>query len=422
MTSLLLRSPFALPPHQAHFQAEIDRALVTELHRRLRVALLGLLVSLGVMAYALVDTVARHPVVGGVLAGIFVAGLLRGGVALLVRHSPSVRIRHAGYVAGSTLMAAGFATLNIVAYPLLAPTDVALLALLDAGICSVALLSMGSSFLAYALYVVPNFGSLSLMVALGPQTRWTQSLLLLSLIYLAVLIILGLQQAISRRREVILRLEMAEMALRDNLTQLRNRRAMAEFMSLETEHVLRSWKGADDAGRKMPSSLGILMIDMDHFKAVNDSHGHMAGDAMLVQMAEVLSDVVRKPDLVVRWGGEEFVVVARETERTPPSRLAERIRQRIEQHPFRLPSGQVLHRTCSIGYAPFPFVSARPGLLTWEQVIALADAAMYRAKTHGRNRVVGVMPGEDFEDAFAIADLEHGLHRLARRGTVSLIE
>jgi diguanylate cyclase (GGDEF)-like protein len=422
MTSFRVETPFRLSPDKQHFQAEIDRAMVDELYRRLRVALLGLLLTLGVMAYALADTIARHPVVGIILAVIFAIGLLRAVSALAVRRSPNLRLRFATYVAGSTLTALGFATLNIVGYPLLEPTDVALLALLAVGICSAALISMGSSFLAYSLYMVPNLGSLSLIVALGAQTHWTQSLLILSLIYLSALFILSLQQAMSHRREVILRLEMADMALRDNLTHLRNRLAMTEFMSLEAEQVLRSWKGSGDAACKSPSSLGILMIDMDHFKTVNDTHGHVAGDAVLVQLAEVLSEVARKPDLVVRWGGEEFVIVARETDRTPPSQLAERIRERVEQHPFRLPSGEVIHRTCSVGYALFPFATGRPELLAWEQVIALADAAMYRAKAHGRNRTVGLMAGDRLQDDFVVTDLEHDLDVVARNGRVTLIE
>jgi diguanylate cyclase (GGDEF)-like protein len=416
-------NPFSLPPDKQHFAPEIERALVDELYKRLRVAILGLLLTLGVMAYALADTIARHPVIGLVLEAVFVIGLLRGLSAWLVRRSPSLRLRLAVYIVGSTLTALGFATLNIIGYPLLDPTDVALLALLDAGICSAALISMGSSFLAYSLYMVPNLGSLSLIVALGAQTRWTHSLLILSLIYLSALFILSLQQAMSHRREVILRLEMADMALRDNLTHLRNRLAMTEFMSLEAEQVLRSWKGSGDADCKNPSSLGILMIDVDHFKTVNDTHGHVAGDAVLVQLADVLSEVVRKPDLVVRWGGEEFVIVARETERTPPSRLAERIRERVEQHPFRLPSGEVIHRTCSVGYALFPFATGRPELLAWEQVIALADAAMYRAKSHGRNRSIGLIAGERLEDDFAVSDLlQGGLEQIAGNGAVALIE
>jgi diguanylate cyclase (GGDEF)-like protein len=422
MPATRFRNPLRLSPGQQHFEPEIDRALVGELYQRLRVAILGLLLTLGVMVYALADTIAHHAIVGAILDGIFAVALLRAVAALLVRQSPSLRLRFAVYVAGSTLTAVGFATLNIVGYPLLAPTDVALLALLDAGLCSAALISMGSSFFAYTFYMVPNLGSLSLIVALGAQTRWTHSLLILSLIYLSALVILSLQQAMSHRREVVLRLEMADMALRDTLTHLRNRLAMAEFMSLEAEQVLRSWKGNGDAADRKPSSLGILMIDVDHFKTINDTHGHVAGDAVLVQLADVLSDVVRKPDLVVRWGGEEFVIIARETERTPPSRLAERIRERIEQHPFQLPSGEVIHRTCSIGYALFPFATGRPELLAWEQVIALADAAMYRAKTHGRNRTVGLMAGERLEDDFAVTDLQSELEQVVGTGAVALIE
>jgi diguanylate cyclase (GGDEF)-like protein len=402
---------------------ELERASVDELYRRLRVALWGLLLTLGVVYSALSEAINQHAILGAILVGMFAVALLRGLAALLVRRSSNARLRLWTYIAGSTLTALGFALLNLIGYPLLAPTDVALLALLDAGICSAALISMGSSFLTYSLYMVPNLGSLSLAIAIGSQNSWTHHLLVLSMIYLVALVVLAMQHAISYRREVILRMEMAEMALRDNLTQLRNRRSMIEFMSLEAEQVLRSWRVDSDAARaKAPTSMGILMVDMDDFKAVNDTHGHDAGDAILIQLAALLLEVARKPDLVVRWGGEEFVIVARDTDRTPPSRLAERIRERVEQHRFRLPSGETVRCTCSIGYSVFPFAGGLPDLLTWEQVISVADAGMYSAKMHGRNRCVGVMSGERINGHFELSDLfEQGLDQAIRSGLVYLV-
>jgi diguanylate cyclase (GGDEF)-like protein len=417
-----LKTPFALPPEKAHFRPDLERALVDELYRRLRVAICGLLFTLAVMYYALDDTIRHHEIVGLILQCMFVLALARGVGAYLVRHSANLRLRLWTYILGSTLTALGFVLLNTLAYPMLAPTDVALLALLDAGVCSAALISMGSSFLTYSLYMLPNLGSLCVIVALGPQTRWTHSLAILVAIYLAALFVLSLQQAMAHRREVILRMEMAEMALRDNLTKLRNRLALMEFMSLEAEQILRSWSVAAGPGQpKPPSSLGILMIDMDHFKMVNDTYGHAAGDAVLTQLAGVLCDAGRKPDLVVRWGGEEFVVVARETDRMPPSRLAERIRSAVEQHPFRLPSGEIIKRTCSIGYATFPFAGDVPDLLTWEQVIAVADLGMYTAKAQGRNRAIGVIAAERMQTPSDVqALLELGLDQALGHALVTI--
>jgi diguanylate cyclase (GGDEF)-like protein len=394
--------------------------LVDELYERLHVAIWGLLITLAVMYYGLIETIGQHPIVGRTLQAMVVLVVLRAVCAALVWRSANVRLRLWTYIAGSTLTALSLAFFNIVSYPLLPLTDVALVALMDAGICSVALIGMASSFVAYVSFVVPILGSLSLIIAIGAQARWTHTLLILSMIYLGALFVLSFQQARFHWREVLLRMELADLSLRDNLTRLRNRRALLEFMSVEVEQVQRSWRGlGDPARRKPPTSLGMLMIDMDHFKSVNDTYGHGAGDAVLVQLAALLSEACRKADLVVRWGGEEFVIVARETDRSSTSILVERIRSRVEAHPFALPSGEIIRRTCSIGYSVFPFASEFPDLLTWDQVITIADAGMYYAKTHGRNRGVGLLSGERIEANSVVPDLlKEGLDQALGLGLV----
>ncbi|MBL0313634.1 MAG: diguanylate cyclase [Holophagaceae bacterium] len=418
-----MRIPFQLPPEQAHFASELERAIVDELYKRAWAAFATLLLVLAVTASVLREAIQLRPSIGRVLMLMVAVTLFRTLSLVLLRNVPSPRLRLWGFITGSTLIAFGFADLNIISYPDLAPSEVALLGIIDAGICSGALISMGSSFLSYMLYVVPNIGSLALMVALGPSTRWTHNFLLLLCIYLSALILLAFELARAHQREVVMRLEIAEMALRDNLTQLRNRRALLEFMSLETEQVLRSWRSTPDpAHPKIASSLGVLMLDVDHFKAVNDTYGHVAGDAVLKEIAAILTETTRKPDMVVRWGGEEFVIVARDTDRKPPSRLAERIRERVEQHIFNLPSGQTIQVTCSIGYSLFPFDHMQPDLLTWEQIISVADNGMYFAKTHGRNRSVGVMAGDRIPaDSDVLNCLEQGLEQAETEGVVRLV-
>jgi diguanylate cyclase (GGDEF)-like protein len=97
---------------------------------------------------------------------------------------------------------------------------------------------------------------------------------------------------------------------------------------------------------------------------------------------------------VARWGGEEFLVITRQSRRADAGPLAERIRQTIEQEPFQLPGGQSLRKTVSIGYCHYPFFSGDAEKLGWHQVVALADSALYLAKHNGRNLVVGVQPGQ----------------------------
>lgn len=419
-----MRNPFYLAPERAQFGPELLRAEVDELYKRAWAGLGGLLLVLLVMRSVLRDAIPQYPILGWIFWVMVGVTTLRTFILILLRRVKDPRTRLWAYIVGSTLISLGFGLMNVISYPLLDVPDVALMAIMSAGLCSGALLSMGSSFLTYTLYVVPNLGSLILVAALGPQTRWAHHLIILWSTYLAALVVLALQQALAHRRGVILRLEMAEMALRDNLTQLRNRRALIEFMSSESEQVMRSWKATPEpAHPKVPFNLGILMVDVDHFKAVNDTYGHAAGDAVLKQLATILLETARKPDLVVRWGGEEFVIVARDMDRRPPARLAERIRERTEQHAFLMPSGQTIRLTCSVGYAIFPFAGNLPDLLGWEQIISVADAGMYFAKTHGRNRSVGIVAGPSLQSGSKILDnLEQSLDQTQALGLVELVE
>ena len=97
----------------------------------------------------------------------------------------------------------------------------------------------------------------------------------------------------------------------------------------------------------------------------------------------------------MRWGGEEFVILVLDAPRTPPMVASERIRNAIAQHTFVLTSGETLHRTCSLGYAHFPFLPQQPGQVSWEKVLHVADEALYRAKQQGRNRTIGALPAGD---------------------------
>jgi diguanylate cyclase (GGDEF)-like protein len=158
------------------------------------------------------------------------------------------------------------------------------------------------------------------------------------------------------------------LSLSDPLTGLANRRRLEQDLSLETQR----------AGR-YGRSLAFLMIDVDHFKRVNDVHGHVVGDRVLQQLANLLSEEARSVDSVYRYGGEELAVIARETDLLGAGRLAERLR-RVVEHTFR---GAATPVTISIGVATMPEQAA-----TVEELLHAADEALYRAKREGRNRVV----------------------------------
>ena len=158
----------------------------------------------------------------------------------------------------------------------------------------------------------------------------------------------------------------------DPLTHLLNRRALTIRLVAELERV-----------RRYNSPLTMLMLDLDLFKNVNDTYGHLVGDEVLRGIGMILQRSVRSVDMVARYGGEEFVVVLPETGETGAVAFAERIRQRAEQHNFEAARSAIVKVTVSIGVSCFP----SPHVDSAEDLFARADAALYRAKERGRNQV-----------------------------------
>jgi len=186
-------------------------------------------------------------------------------------------------------------------------------------------------------------------------------------------------EAASRRLE--------QASLTDPLTGLHNRRYLEQTIQADFDLAARRH-------RSMPpephSDLVLFMLDLDHFKRVNDEYGHAAGDAVLQQSADLLRACMRSSDHIVRWGGEEFLLVARFIDRHDAPALAEKIRLAVAAHEFHIPGGQVLRKTVSIGFAAFPGMPGRPSALTPESLQRLADAALYAAKHTWRDAWVGV--------------------------------
>ena len=166
-----------------------------------------------------------------------------------------------------------------------------------------------------------------------------------------------------------------ESALRDPMTGLHNRRFLQEYVDTLISYTDRN-----------KSAFSILMADLDYFKQVNDTYGHEAGDATLKTLAKVLKESVRASDLVIRYGGEEFLILLRDTVAEDGSMVAEKIRGAVEQTRIEVPGG-VLKKTLSLGVAGYPEDSKN----FW-QVVKYADVALYRAKEAGRNRVLRFTP------------------------------
>jgi two-component system cell cycle response regulator len=161
------------------------------------------------------------------------------------------------------------------------------------------------------------------------------------------------------------------LASTDGLTGLMNRRAFIEQMEMERAR-------AERAGY----STALLLLDIDHFKKVNDTMGHAAGDAILKGVASVLKRFGRKSDYVARWGGEEFIVALTHTPVAGARIAGERLRRAIEAALHELPEGGTHSVTASIGLAV-----ANGGAWKLDAVVAKADEALYVAKSRGRNRV-----------------------------------
>ena len=126
---------------------------------------------------------------------------------------------------------------------------------------------------------------------------------------------------------------------------------------------------------------------------MNDRYGHDVGDKVLLEMARRLSSSIRHSDVLVRWGGEEFLIVSRYTDRGEAELLAQRVLSAIADTPFTLGvSEETMYRTCSMGWAAFPWFPDNPRAVTYEEVLTLADRGLHQAKQLGKNRAVGMLP------------------------------
>jgi diguanylate cyclase (GGDEF)-like protein len=189
--------------------------------------------------------------------------------------------------------------------------------------------------------------------------------------------------------------ELQEASLTDPLTGLRNRRFFSAEIGREVAKVLRAFRPAGGGPPPEGRDLVFYLVDLDRFKEINDVYGHDVGDTVLVETATRLAEVVRKSDWLIRWGGEEFLIVSGEANRQQARLLAERILSVVSRVPMDLGKGRTTWRTCSVGWAVFPWLPAAPEAVTYEEVLRLADRALLLAKRSGRHQSVGLLPADD---------------------------
>jgi diguanylate cyclase (GGDEF)-like protein len=178
-------------------------------------------------------------------------------------------------------------------------------------------------------------------------------------------------------------------SLTDPLTGLQNRRFLSVVVEEDVASVARAYRDGPEGLVLANEDLVFFLVDLDFFKLVNDQHGHAAGDQVLVKVAAALRQAARESDAVIRWGGEEFLIMARKSSRCEAHLMAERITSIMAQQELVLDSGEVVRWTCSVGYAAFPFQLDDPAWIGWERLMEIVDACLYLAKRTGRNAWVG---------------------------------
>ena len=240
------------------------------------------------------------------------------------------------------------------------------------------------------------------------QNYFISLFLVLSVFFIVVLKQLSLNKKLASKFKILSNI--------DALTKLNNRRYLDQHIDQEIAKV----NGLVDLGSN--ARLGILIFDIDHFKSINDTYGHDSGDEILFEISQRVKGVTRESDLLVRWGGEEFVYIARLDEMTQAMDIADRILAVIGATPFSLTA----HRkeipvSCTMGLVEYPFlVDGRPA--TWERLLRLADMALYHGKENGRNcsvflERVGTLSSESLE-ALLSQPLEQSLESRVIKVTV----
>ncbi len=228
-------------------------------------------------------------------------------------------------------------------------------------------------------------------------------------------------QEIAERNEQLqgLNKQLKNASVTDTLTGLNNRRYLNEFIQAEVAQAKRQASAEHSNVQPLSNSLSFMMIDLDGFKAINDTYGHHAGDQALIQVRDILQGCCRQSDTIIRWGGDEFLIVSRNTSAQAVETLAERIRISLAEHLFQLGGGHTGRLSGSIGFALYPFSLQNPELVPWEQVVTIADRGAYVAKENGRNAWVGLY-GTQTTKVEDLTRIKHELDQLIESSSLSL--
>ncbi len=240
-----------------------------------------------------------------------------------------------------------------------------------------------------------------------------------------------LENDVSERTQELQRLnkELLNASVTDQLTGLHNRRYLNNVLPGVAKEALQKFTAViadmDEQslrdGQVVAPRIFFLMFDMDGFKPVNDTYGHDVGDKVIEQVADLLKDVCRVNDIVVRWGGDEFLIVGHVNQAKEATQLAERVRAVIASHEFDLGISQPIHLSSSIGISLYPFSQFSPEALTWDHVHILADNALYESKGNGRNTWTGILPKNELLPYSALNQITANVEAAIQQGFVELV-
>ena len=243
---------------------------------------------------------------------------------------------------------------------------------------------------------------------------WVIGLVALTVILAAVVAMLSYWRVRdANRRLQAVNEKLADQSIRDPLTGLFNRRSFQLAME-------RRWTERERRSEPDTSVDGFVLLDIDHFKRINDSYGHAAGDAVLVEVAKRLNDGMRDSDMVLRWGGEEFLLYLRATTNDSLRDVVARVLHTLGSKPILFEDKRITV-TASAGFVPLPFSQMPESEFGWERAVQLADLALYLGKGRGRNRAYGVLQVNGNYQEIA-PQLEQNLAHAIRHHQVTAVE
>ncbi|ACV26561.1 tetratricopeptide repeat-containing diguanylate cyclase [Kangiella koreensis] len=241
------------------------------------------------------------------------------------------------------------------------------------------------------------------------ERREDQIRLVVAIAFILLLLVVITVIRLNQKRRLAEQYE--ELSVLDVLTGLKNRRFLEQNIGREMSFVKRSQANQDG------HALGIYLLDIDHFKYINDTYGHEAGDQILIEFTQRINDTIRDTDLFVRWGGEEFLLVARLDNADGLQVLAERVIQAIKQDSYAAGQGKTVDITCTVGSVVYPCVENPEKHISWNKLVQLADLALYYGKEKQRDCWVCIEKISNYESRNTV--LELGFEESLRQGLLT---